>query len=131
MGCFSWNCSGCGQPVLSGEVRWGDFDKYAQVVLLRQDGGKTQGKYSGYGSICDSDSYEDEVTDEAYSDGGLRWYHQGCYQGQTYAETKPAGSDVGQGYFYEGSDLELLFNQGGSQQDTKIAQSWRQAFQGR
>ncbi len=55
MGFFSWNCKGCGHPLLS---LWAVNDVnhwMQQTTVLLSNGGVRHGKYDGYGSVDGDD----------------------------------------------------------------------------
>ena len=111
MGFFSWNCCGCDKPVINIYINQG-YEWASDVVLLNKNGSSFTGSYNGYGRInAPYFDVDDSIANRDFNGEGVRWYHRRCFTNQTWAETKKASSDWGQGFFYNDADLQRIFGQ--------------------
>ncbi len=101
MGFFGWCCAKCKKPVLADAVATPGYTKYAQGVLLTQNGSKIIGTYDGYGNLDDFEI--------PWSSGEPKLVHTGCYEGETFEQLPESESDDNQSFFYGDDDLKRLF----------------------
>jgi len=93
MGFFSWNCKGCGHPMLSGHATNSTNDWMTDVVVQFDNGTRLIGEYDGYGRVNDKDfDFEDDP----------ECYHKVCWDisgKPRYSSPSENASD--QGFFFE------------------------------
>jgi len=95
MGMFSWNCKGCGHPLLSHGTTEEHNKWMTQGVVLNSHGEIMRGEYDGYGSCGSFDS--DECGDDP------EMYHEACWEvlGKPTKYTGPSQSARDQGCFFD------------------------------
>ena len=100
MGFFSWNCKGCGHPMLS-EYSSNEGNKWMeQVVVIEGEGSILTGEYDGYGNV---------------NDRAIDWseehecYHRACWEkaGKPIDYTEASQSSEDQGYFFDDGDHDM------------------------
>jgi len=99
MGFFSWNCNGCGHPMLSNYATNEVNAWMNNVVLIRPGRDPIHGSYDGYGRVgC----YEIDFDD------GCCCYHEACWA-EAGEPTKWVESDYSddQGFFFDESDHNM------------------------
>jgi len=99
MGFFSWDCMGCGHSIkapynLAAKNKWQN-----DVVVIKPEGDKFEGKYDGYGRIDDEDVFPNSTVADTCA-----WWHERCWDDampadQAFSEPSPHAHD--QGYFYD------------------------------
>lgn len=102
MGSFSWNCAKCERPVLG--FNYPGYNKFRQVAVLFQDGGRLYGTYNGYGSLEERDM---DLAD-AYD---AKLVHRCCYEREDYAELGESASDDTQGSGYDERQMVEVFGE--------------------
>jgi len=94
MGFFSWNCKGCGHPMLCEAAANESKNGWMKdVVAIEKSGSILKGEYDGYGRIGghEIEDYEAEC------------YHQHCWEkaGRPTEFTEVSSSASDQGWFFE------------------------------
>jgi hypothetical protein len=91
MGFFSWDCKGCGHPMLSRHATNKINEWMNDVVVLEKSGNAYMGKYDGYGRVGNA---------EIQTHGPCCW-HKACWEKAgkpEYSEASEMSED--QGYFF-------------------------------
>lgn len=109
MGFSSFNCLGCGHPMLSLWARNETNAWMSQVVVIKHDGQIIEGEYDGYGRVSptpiDPDKFFDGIDERSFV-----WdleelpgcWHKACWvvAGKP-TEHRPSTHSEDQGYFFE------------------------------
>ena len=113
MGFFSWDCRGCGHPMLS---HWSinKINYWMQsVVAIESKGALREGFYDGYGRVIPYEEYEagrtgsaeDRINNSLLDDGyqDPECWHRACWEiaGEPTEYTEPSTSPRDQGFFFE------------------------------
>jgi hypothetical protein len=99
MGLFSWDCRGCGHPLLHNMGATNDVNDWMNdVVILNPDGSRIEGSYDGYGRV-------ERPTGPTFLAGigmGPCAWHRACWEiaGEP-DEYVPSASSDDQGHFFE------------------------------
>lgn len=99
MGFFSWNCRGCGHPLLSSHATNSINAWMQKAVALAADGSTAVGIYDGYGRIDDTQLVDWRTLDV---------WHEACWKkaGRPgYAGQADGSPD--QGYFFDDPDHDM------------------------
>jgi hypothetical protein len=125
MGCFSYMCSGCEQPI------WSDSYSGEHVIMFLIEAGEClewmQGQYNSYGQVFRDDGLKSsqEWKSKDWSaicalqfnsnvDDGLAVYHSGCYDKGCTFECSDSDPDQGWGYQeYDGQEKYAFPTEGG------------------
>jgi hypothetical protein len=93
MGFFSWNCKGCGHPMLCSEAVLDKNKWMNDVVVLCKDGTVMRGSYDGYG----------RVNEREIDDCSPECYHQHCWDkaGRPIEYTGESQMSSDQGWFFD------------------------------
>jgi hypothetical protein len=111
MGFFSWNCKGCGHPLLSGYAANGVNDWMVSGVAITKRGRLHRGGYDGYGRLngvrIDLDVYWSKRT--GASSGDPDCYHRACWQimGEPMRYKGGSESAADQGFFFDPGDHQV------------------------
>jgi len=96
MGFFSWNCRGCGHPMLSDFSATPGVNAWMKdVVIIEESGRRLEGRYDGHGRVDGEDIDWERGQPECWH--RACWLHAGRPDVYTGASTR---SDD-QGYFFE------------------------------
>lgn len=116
MGFFSWNCRGCGHPMLSDHKTNKINGWMRDVVVVESDGRLLMGDYDGYGRLTlgdDDDSASREPIEINHMHGGGDYGEPGCWHRACWLVAgrptgyAPSESSVDQGFFFgDEHDLE-------------------------
>ncbi len=102
MGLFSWDCRGCGHPMLHDMgVTHAINDWMNDVVVINPDGSKLEGSYDGYGRF-DGVEYDFALIDWDHLPAGNPCvWHRACWEvAGKPDEYKPSSSSDDQGHFF-------------------------------
>ena len=79
MGFFSWNCKGCGHPLLSGYVTNQTNSWMGDGVAITAKGKIIRGNYDGYGRLDDCEFHKDVkwLTNGSVNEPDV--YHKTCW----------------------------------------------------
>ena len=111
MGFFSWNCKGCGHPLLSGYAAYGVNGWMVYGVAITKRGRLHRGCYDGYGRLngvrIDLDVYWSKRT--GTSSGDPDCYHRACWQilGGPLRYKGGSESAADQGFFFDPGDHQI------------------------
>lgn len=100
MGFFSWNCRGCGHPMLS-EYATNETNEWMRdVVVLEKSGNVYTGKYDGYGRVGGAEIHI-QWENSKLLNGPCCW-HKACWEkaGKPEYDEQSKMSDD-QGYFFD------------------------------
>ena len=103
MGFFSWNCNGCGHPMLNPYSVNGINSWMANVVVI-EGGSKTllRGEYDGYGRVDDRDIQLGPWKDNSNLENEPCCYHDACWvKAGEPTEYIPSTHAEDQGYFFD------------------------------
>ena len=103
MGFFSWNCNGCGHPMLNPYSVNGIYSWMANVVVI-EGGSKTllRGEYDGYGRVDDRDIQLGPWKDNSNLENEPCCYHDACWvKAGEPTEYIPSTHAEDQGYFFD------------------------------
>ena len=103
MGFFSWNCIGCGHPMLNPYSVNGINSWMANVVVI-EGGSKTllRGEYDGYGRVDDRDIQLGPWKDNSNLENEPCCYHDACWvKAGEPTEYIPSTHAEDQGYFFD------------------------------
>lgn len=102
MGMFSFECRGCGHPMLSrASTDKGINEWMSDCLVLKANGDRLFGEYDGYGGLGG--------WDDCSCDHGGAWWHRACWEhaGQPeYDEDSRSAAD--QGHFFDDGDHDML-----------------------
>lgn len=102
MGMFSFECRGCGHPMLCrSSTDKGINEWMTDCVVLKANGDRLSGEYDGYGSLGGWDACSCDY------DGA--WWHLACWEQAgkpEYDEDSPPAAD--QGHFFEDGAHDML-----------------------
>jgi len=96
MGLFSWDCRGCGHPLLSGYALEEDAvnEWMTKAVAMLPDGTRAIGEYDGYGRIGEFDVQN--------AGGEPCCYHKACWElMEKPGYNQPSNCSDDQGYFFD------------------------------
>jgi hypothetical protein len=93
MGMFSWDCEGCGHPLLSPFVLENKNGWMADVVALLNNGALIIGEYDGYGRVKNTDIL----------DNAPMVYHHACWKlmGEPRKHVAESEPSADQGCFFD------------------------------
>ena len=116
MGFFSWNCKGCGHPLLSGYSA-GPMNRWMIVaVAVTCNGRVIRGGYDGYGRLDGMEIHGDvRWTEEGGSVNDPDCYHAACWKllGSPSLYAGGSKSSPDQGYFFNaGGHLQSVMEMG-------------------
>jgi len=95
MGFFSWNCKGCGHPMLSEGATNEDNAWMQDVVAMLDNGSRVTGKYNGYGRA-------DGQEMDPYGSSEVECWHKACWEKAERPEyTGDSEPAEDQGWFFE------------------------------
>ena len=103
MGLFSWNCHGCGHPLLHYRGVTNDINHWMNdAIVINPDGSRIEGVYDGYGRLDGVDCDMDSIDWDNQPAGNPCAWHRACWEiaGEP-AEYKPSKSSADQGHFFE------------------------------
>ena len=103
MGFFSWQCAKSNKPVMAEvAVQGTPFAFASDVVVMFKNGDRISGTYDGYGRV---DGFElVDIPEERW-----RMVIKDYYNNETFDELPKNKHDVGQGFFYDDSELAEIF----------------------
>ena len=101
MGFFSWNCRGCGHPLLSQWATNRVNDWMREAVVVESEGRVIEGTYDGYGRLDGQEiNHQYSRTDTEYKEPGC--WHRACWvKAGKPTDYAPSESSSDQGYFFE------------------------------
>ena len=103
MGFFSWNCNGCGHPLLS-QFATSKINKWMEkCVIVAPDSTTTIGMYDGYGRLG-AWSWNDAC---AYEDEPCCWHYACWIVADKPTTYDPSECAKDQGYFFDDGEHDL------------------------
>lgn len=108
MGFFSWDCRGCGHPMLS---VWATSPKNAwmrEVVVVEHNGSIVVGEYDGYGRVGDHELKYGPWTDNSTCLNEPGCWHKACWvkEGGPTDYAPSVGSGC-QGFFFDEGEHDM------------------------
>ncbi len=132
MGFFSWNCKGCGHPLLSGYATNGANGWMVSGVAITKRGRLHRGGYDGYGRLVGVEIGGGvRYTSTGVSSGDPDCYHLACWQilGEPMRYRGGSESAADQGFFFEPGDHDVAEPK--NRADLKLAKQKARKAQGR
>ena len=108
MGFFSWDCRGCGHPMLS-EYATNHINNWMRdVVVVEHDGNIVKGEYDGYGRVFFNGGWEGhELKYGPWVDNSTCLNEPGCWHKACWelagkpTDYEPSAMSDDQGFFFE------------------------------
>ena len=102
MGTYSWDCKGCGHPMLSIHAAKPVNQWMIAVVVIEQGGSVLQGDYDGYGRVDDRDIDTSKMDWENPPKGNPCCWHRACWMvAKQPMEYSPSRRSADQGWFFK------------------------------
>ena len=102
MGFFSWDCNGCGHPLLSPDATNTVNQWMASVVAIDKRGHRVAGTYDGYGRASG-------VAIDPWNRGASCWHSACWHNAGRPTDYRPSTLSDDQGWFFDDGEHDLGF----------------------
>ena len=108
MGFFSWDCRGCGHPLLSGWATNRVNAWMQEAVVVESEGRVLEGTYDGYGRVDGEAIQYGPWVDHSTALNLPGCWHRACWvKAGKPADYAPSKSAADQGYFFDEGEHDL------------------------